>query len=140
MINSNKNRIPANHYALFPNYVKLIGAGLLIITGFVLALMQTDYKIVELIQTETVPTILRFTLLLGLFLIASSQDKVEDELVALLRLKAFGWSFRWGIVYSLIDLVLPNEAVPLTGFSLTFSMHILYLLIFYSSKRERNEE
>ena len=140
MVNRNKNRIPANQYALFPNYVKLIGAGLLIITGVVLALMQADSKIARLIQTEAGPMIIRFILLLGLFLIASSQDKVEDELVALLRLKAFGWSFRWSIIYTLIDLVFPNEAVPLTGFSLTFSMHILYLLVFYFSKRERNEE
>lgn len=134
------NNSPTNQHTLFPYSVKLIGIILLSMTGFIILLVQTGFGNQVLVQSDTLRVALRSALLISLFLIASSRDKTEDELVALLRLKAFEWSFRWGILYTMFDLVLPDSNLALSGFSLIFSMLIVYLLVFYFKKRERDEE
>ncbi len=81
-------------------------------------------------------TAIRCLILAGLFLVAVSRDKVEDELVGLIRLKAFELSFRWGVLYVIVDSILPMAGIGMSGFSLVLSMLILYLLVFNSKKKQ----
>jgi hypothetical protein len=57
-----------------------------------------------------------------------------------MRLKSFEWAFRWGVLYTVVDALLSENPIELTGFSLIFSMLIVYLLVFYSKKREFGNE
>lgn len=128
---------PVNEHALFPYLIKYLGIILLITTCIVVLWYQTEFGIKSLLPFGTMQIIIRISFLISLFLIASSREKDEDELVGLLRLKSFEWSFRWGILYTIVDLAIPANAIELSGFSLIFSMLIVYLMVFYFKKKEQ---
>jgi hypothetical protein len=120
--------------AWFPHKFKFVGCVILFITGVLATFLQLGDLFDEIVKSEAFRSGMRGTILIGLFLIASSREKIEDELVGLLRLKSFEWSFRWGILYTIVDLAFPANVVELSGFSLIFSMLIVHLLVFYFKK------
>jgi hypothetical protein len=122
--------------AWFPHRFKLVGCVILFITGVLATFLQLGDVFDEIVKSNAFRSGMRSTILIGLFLIASSREKIEDELVGLIRLKSFEWSFRWGILCTILDLAFPASSIELSGFSLIFSMLIVYLLVFYFKKRE----
>jgi hypothetical protein len=123
--------------AWFPHRFKHLGAVLLVITCMLAVALQLGNWFNEIAKTETYRSGMRVMILISLFIIASSREKIEDELVGFLRLKAFEWAFRWGILYTIFDLIFPDNGIELSGFSLIFSMLIVYMLVFYTRKREQ---
>lgn len=129
-----------NYNTLLPFQFKLVGFICLMLIATFAALVRFGNVFDEMIQPNMLRSGLQSSILLGLFLIASSRERVEDELIGLMRLKSFEWAFRWGVLYTVVDALLPGNPIELTGFSLIFSMLIVYLLVFYSKKREISNE
>jgi hypothetical protein len=123
--------------AWFPHRFKFVGCAILFITGTLAIFLQMSELFENFVGSETFRALMRSSILIGMFFIASSRERIEDELVGLIRLKSFEWAFRWGILYTIFDLIFPNNAIELSGFSLIFSMLIVYMLVFYAKKRER---
>lgn len=93
-------------------------------------------------EKEIVKIILKNILLITLLFFALTEDKVEDELISKLRLKAFAASFIYGVVIiiisPLINLIFDGEFyVDKSANELLISMFIFYFLIFHLMKRKR---
>ncbi len=129
-----------NYNTLLPFQFKLVGFICLMLIVTFAALVRFGNVFDEIIQPNMLRSGLQSSILVGLFLIASSRERVEDELAGLIRLKSFEWAFRWGVLYTVVDALLSEKPSELTGFSLIFSMLIVYLLVFYSKKREFGNE
>jgi hypothetical protein len=132
----NKKDIP-----LFPGYFKLIGS-ILILLAIVpaiifISILDVTWSIPakELFKTYTYDTFI-----LGLFFIAWSRDKVEDELTFAIRLKSLVFAFFSIIFYviltPLIDFLLQVND-DLTARSVVFIMLVEYLGMYYWQKRGR---
>ena len=93
-------------------------------------------------EKEIVKIILKNILLITFLFFALTEDKVEDELISKLRLKAFAASFIYGVVIiiisPLINLIFDGEFyVDKSANELLISMFIFYFLIFHLMKRKR---
>jgi predicted neutral ceramidase superfamily lipid hydrolase len=124
-----------NFNALLPVKFKYAGYVLAVSAFLAAVLINVTGLIGNFEKSSVLFVAIRCLILAGLFLVAVSQDKVEDELVGLIRLKAFELSFRWGVLYVIIDSIFPSAGIGMSGFSLVFSMLILYLLVFNSKKK-----
>ncbi len=74
---------------LFPNYCKIIGAGIFI-SAIILFIFQTQTQILNFDHEYEIVKIL---LLIGLFLFNFSKEKVEDERLIRIRLMTWAYSF-----------------------------------------------
>ncbi|MBF6611140.1 MAG: hypothetical protein ITF99_08385 [Chryseobacterium sp.] len=74
---------------LFPNYCKIIGAGIFI-SAILLFIIQTQTQILSFDDEYEIVKIL---LLGGLFLFNFSKEKIEDERLIRIRLMAWAYSF-----------------------------------------------
>ncbi len=125
-----------NFNALLPVKFKYAGYVIACLAFLAAALINLTGLIDNFEKSSFLSTAIRCLIVVGLFLVAVSRDKVEDELVGLIRLKAFELSFRWGVLYVIVDSILPMAGIGMSGFSLVFSMLILYLLVFNSKKKQ----
>jgi hypothetical protein len=132
----NKKDIP-----LFPAYFKLVGL-ILILLALVpaiifISMLHTKLSIPakELFKTYTYDAFI-----LGLFFIAWSRDKIEDELTFAIRLKSLVFAF-FSIIFFVILTPLINFLLQvnddLTARSVVFIMLIEYLGMYYLQKRGR---
>ena len=133
-----KSKIIKNQAALLPLYFKKIGL-IIIILAFVPAVTK---KVMDLEMLQSQIELLKvFTLnaiILGLFFVAWSKDKVEDEMTVALRLKAVVWTFFFAVVSvitaPLVDLLFRDPIHDLTGQSVIMGMLGFYLIIYYLQK------
>ena len=125
-----------NFNALLPVKFKYAGYVIACLAFLAAALINVTGLMDNFEKSSFLFTAIRCLILAGLFLVAVSRDKVEDELVGLIRLKAFELSFRWGVLYVIVDSILPMAGIGMSGFSLVLSMLILYLLVFNSKKKQ----
>ena len=72
---------------LFPNYCKIIGAGIFI-SAILLFIIQT-----QILNFDDEYEIVKILLLGGLFLFNFSKEKIEDERLIRIRLMAWAYSF-----------------------------------------------
>ena len=91
---------------------------------------------------DLVKTILKSVLLITFLLFALTEDKVEDELVSKIRLKAFAASFIYGVatlvIDPLINLIFDGRFYSdKSSNELLISMFLFYFLIFYFMKKKR---
>ena len=126
---------------LLPNYFKWIGFAMMVFVG--LLLLGIKLFKVELLQNQK-EALMIFTsrfFLLGLFVIALARDKVEDELILLLRLKAMGFIFTVVIVtviiQPIIDLMWKDSIQNMTPVYLVLRMLIAYHIFFFFLKKFR---
>lgn len=131
----------SNEAGLFPNYFKKIGIALMVL-GFVPAIVVKTVNI-ELVQSQK--DVLRMVTLnsfiLGLFFVAWSKDKIEDEMTVLIKLKSLAFAFSWGVIYVIIkpitDLLFENPIEGLSAQSLLMSMLFVYLFMYFLQKQGR---
>jgi hypothetical protein len=70
--------------------------------------------------------------------VALAKEKVEDEMIAQMRLKAMSQTFIWAVLYVIIrpfmDLVFRDPVQDLMGQELVLAMLLGYLLNFHIQK------
>ena len=124
---------------LLPRYFRIIGF-VLVAISVVLAILF----FVELlkIETEIFENINGYILLLAFLLIASSKEKIEDELTLNIRLRAFAIAFIFGagfmIIYPLMNLLISGRYFQNYGpFGILNLMFFIYFGQYYRMKKSR---
>lgn len=127
------------HLNLLPSYFKRIGISLIIAS--ILVLIAFKIEVFEG-SKETWKHVSISLILLGLSIIALTKNKIEDEFTMLLRLKALGAAFIFGLAYVLISPILNlifGDDVNEYPSSLSFMMSMLlfYFMLFFLMKRNQ---
>jgi hypothetical protein len=123
---------------LLPSQFKKIGFAIMILAfvpALVLKLMNS-----ELLQTQK-ELFKIFTLnavIVGLFFVAWSRDRIEDEMTVAIRLRAVAWTFAWAVAYvvfkPVIDILFKDPLAGLSGQQLVLSMLVVYSITYYIQK------
>lgn len=125
--------------ALFPNYFKKIGLGMIITS--IAVILITKFLSVEITETqkEIYKAVFFDVFILGLFFIAWSKDKFEDEMTIQIRLKAIGFTFMTSVFYlilrPLVDLILGDTPNNMSAPELMMFMLFMYILFYKMQKR-----
>jgi hypothetical protein len=126
---------------LLPGYFKMIGIGIMILAFAVAISFKSMNVEMGMDQKELLRELTMNGFILGLLFLASSRDKVEDELTLLIRLKSMSWTFVWAvflvIVTPIIDLLFDDAIEPLSGQQVVGSMLCGYLIMYNWQKRNR---
>ena len=119
-------------------HFKKMGIGIIVLallTGLIIKLSH-----IELMPTQKA-FFKAFTMngfILGLLFVALAKEKIEDEMIAQMRLKAMSQTFIWAVLYVIIrpfmDLVFRDPVQDLMGQELVLAMLFGYLLNYYSQK------
>ena len=131
-----------NQFRLFPNYFKKIGVGiilsqaLILITGVIFFKDSKLYKdfspLIQLISVDI--------FIVGLLLYSLAMDKVEDELILLLRMKSLAFAFIFGALYviiqPLVNLFFAGQIPDVKSQQVVLSMLLIYLVIFIYKKKK----
>jgi len=126
---------------LLPSYFRWIGVLIIILP--ILVLIIAKLANIELFTShkEIAKIFCGDFIILGLFLIALTKDKIEDELTLLIRVKAMAISFIITIAYVILqpvfDLIWGDEIVELKGQKIMIGMLFVYLGYFFIQKRKR---
>lgn len=124
-----------------PNYFKKLGV-VIIVLSLIPPIIIKSLNI-EIIQSQRdlLKIITLDLLILGLFLIGMSRDKVEDEMTIDIRLKAMAWTFSWAVIYVILQpfvyLLFKDPVQDLTGQQVVVSMLFVYMIMFYLQKKGR---
>ncbi len=114
--------------------VGYVGIGLAIIVFILLSLTK-------MVEKEQVSFIIKSILAMSFLIIALSKDKIEDELIENIRLKAFAYSFVLAtfivFIFPVLDVVLGGEFKMMSGLDLLMYMFGYYFFNFYNMKSER---
>lgn len=126
---------------LLPNYFKKIGIAVMLL-AFVPAVIAKAKNIQLTAANKEFYSLLTINaLILGVFFIAWTKDKVEDEMTIALRLKAIAWSFSIAVLgvitKPLVDLLFNDPITDLKSQQLVLSMLFCYLLMFFFLKKSR---
>ncbi len=130
---TNKNKGARIH-----KHFKKLGIGLILI-AFLTAL------VIKLSHIEMMPTQKSFFkvftmngFILGLLFVALAKEKIEDEMIAQMRLKAMSQTFIWAVLYVIltpfVDLIFKDPIQSLTGQQVVIAMLFCYLLNYHSQK------
>jgi hypothetical protein len=96
---SNKQVLRADA-GMLPHYFKNIGIGIIALSILLAIILKTiGIDFLPILQAKT---ILLDLMILGLLLSAWAVDKVEDELIVLVRLKSMEWAFHWVVLYVIV--------------------------------------
>lgn len=128
-----------NTAAFFPNYFKKIGLGLIIV-AIALPLSAKFLKLeVTEVQKDFYKVLFFNVLILGLFFVAWSKDKFEDEMTMQIRMKAIGFTFMTSVFYIIfrpvIDLILQDPVTNMSAQELMIFMLFMYILFYKLQKR-----
>jgi hypothetical protein len=120
---------------LFPNYTKRIGAVLSILV--VISMIIIRQTIPRGPLSLQMKTIWESLLLLGLFLMVLSKEKIEDEFIAAARLRAAAGAFLSGLVAFIANNTYTwfDFGSPATVFGCLLSEVLFYLAFFNLSIR-----
>ena len=98
-----------------PNSFKAIGVGLVVLSFIALT-------VIKFIDDEAlwVRPFLKHAMLIGLLVISLSKEKIEDELIEVLRSKSYALAFIIGVLYTLfqplanyiVDFILGKQDTP----------------------------
>ena len=126
---------------LLPQYFKKIGILVMILSFATAVIVKSRYA--DLLQSQK--DLFRvFTLnafILGLFFIAWSKDKIEDEMIIAIRYKAMAWTFSFVVIYvivsPIVDLFFNGPERILSSQQVVMSMLFSYLIMYYLQKIKR---
>lgn len=124
---------------LLPTYFKIIG---IIVIALSFAVMYM-LKYVLTPDQKPLAKIISINIgIIGLFLIAWSRDKIEDEMSVHLRFNAMALSFIFGVMFCImhpiVNLVLGDTDYNLPGHQLVMTM-LLFFIITYTIKKNSNK-
>ena len=136
-----ENKLNKSQSGLFSNFYKKVGIGIMIL-AFIPAII---FKILNIEFVQTHKLIFRMitmhSFILGLFIVALSRDKIEDELTIYIRLKACAFAFYWGVIMvifkPLMDLAFQDPIEDYSGQYIIGSMLFVYLINYYYTKNKR---
>lgn len=124
---------------LFPSYFKFIGLAIIALS-FAGALLAKPYITVD--QKPLAKTITINVIIIGLFFIAWTRNKVEDEMSVHLRFQAMALAFLFGIMFCLFHPVvssfLNDTDLDISGQQLVMTM-LLFFIFTYTIKRRSNK-
>ena len=128
-----------NTAAFFPNHFKKIGLGFILFSiALPLAARFLDFEVDETYK-EFYKIFFFNLLILGLFFIAWSKDKFEDEMTMQIRLKAIGFTIMTAVFYMIIrpivDLILQDPVARMTAQELMMFILFMYILFYKLQKR-----
>ena len=116
----------------FPIDFKKIGQSLFVIGALIILLLRfTNFHL----HPTQVKTIASGLLILGLFSVTFSKEKVNDELVNLMKLKAIRVVFFAGIFIAAIYGLGINPIPQFNGLEIVISMFIVYQVSFHYQKK-----
>ncbi len=136
-----ENKIIKKQRYLIPHYFRKIG--LIITIAAIIIPVIVKLMGINIIHSkkEILKLISIDLFMLGLFFVAFSRDKVEDELTIIIRLRAMSATFCFGIVFAIIYpttyLVFGDPIEYIEGNKLIIIMLFNYLINYYSLKRNR---
>ena len=130
-------------FRLLPHYFKQIGASLILFTLFLFipgALFlispdpSEDYRqLTQIISLDIV--------IAGLFLYCLAEDKVEDELILLLRMQAIAFAFTFGVVnviiQPIVNFLFSGHFVDVKSQQVVLTMLVVYQVVFIFKKKNR---
>jgi len=130
---TNKNKSAGIH-----KHFKKMGIGIIVLallTGLTIKLLH-----IEMLPTQKA-FFKAFTMngfILGLLFVALAKEKIEDEMIAQMRLKAMSQTFITAVLYVIVrpfmDLVFRDPIQDVTGQFLVIFMLLGYLLNFHGQK------
>jgi len=120
----------------FPNYFKKVG--LLLI--FVSIISCIVYKFILLKKASSLSShIFLDLLIIGIFLFSIAKEKLEDERITLIRLKAMAGAFVLAVVYVITHPVffgiIGDGITDISSTELILNMLFMYNVFFYLQKR-----
>ena len=127
-----------NKGARIHKHFKKMGIGiivLVILTGLIIKLLH-----IEMVPTQKAffKVFIMNGFILGLLFVALAKEKVEDEMIAQMRLKAMSQTFITAVFYVIVkpfvDLVFRDPKQDITGQFLVIFMLLGYLLNYHSQK------
>ena len=133
-----ENKTNKNKGAGIHKHFKKMGIGIIllaILTGLSIKLLH-----IELMPTQKAffKVFVMNGFILGLLFVALAKEKVEDEMIAQMRLKAMSQTFIMAVFYVIvkpfIDLVFRDPIQDVTGQFVVIFMLLGYLLNFHSQK------
>jgi ATP/ADP translocase len=136
-----EKKLRKNQLRLLPNYFKKTGLIVFVLTCITLIIL----KLSGIEYTQTQKEIHKFIVMnftnLSLLFVAFSRDKIEDELVIEIRLKAMAIAFIFAVGYSIFNpiiyLIFQEPMNELSNQQLIGSALLFYLFCFYLLKRSR---
>lgn len=136
-----EKRINKNEAGLLPNFFKKVGIAVMLL-AFVPAVIV---KVINIQLTPANKELFRLltmnAFILGLLFVAWAKDKVEDEMIVAIRLKAMGWSFIWAVLFVItkpfVDMLFNDPIADLKSQELVLSMLFVYLLMYFVQKNGR---
>ncbi len=121
---------------LLPTKYKNVGY-----VGIGLAIIVFILSLTKMMEKEIASFIIKSILAISFLIIALSKDKIEDELIENIRLKAFAYSFVLAtfivFIFPIFDVVLGGEFKMMSGLDLLMYMFGYYFFNFYNMKSER---
>lgn len=143
--NSENAKKNAELFLLHPNYrftgYLILGLGLLVAAWnkIVDSSLVLGGEAVLQPKPDRFSTIVSIVIITGLLCIAGAREKVEDDLIILMRFKAIRLAFLLAILYVIavpvISLVADYSMPYLQGTNLVIGMLVIYLLTFYFEKK-----
>jgi len=130
---TNKNKGAGIH-----KHFKKMGIGIIVLallTGLTIKLLH-----IEMMPTQKafLKVLIMNGFILGLLFVALAKEKVEDEMIAQMRLKAMAQTFITAVLYVIVrpfmDLVFRDSIQDITGQFMVIFMLLGYLLNFHSQK------
>lgn len=127
---------------LLPNHYKLVGGGVIVLGILtVLILPRIIGNTVRELNPNLGPSIFLGIINIGLFIIAFSKEKDEDERIVSIRLKSVFFAFGYAVLFSALNPITKlifedkDHQDVLSGAQLVLTMMIAYFGTFYLSKR-----
>jgi hypothetical protein len=136
-----ENKLNKNQLRLLPNYFKKIGLMVFILAFIIITILKLSGLEFTQAQKEIHKFIVMNFTNLSLLLVVFSRDKIEDELIIQIRLKAMSMTFLFAagisIINPIMDMVFQDPIKELSSQQLVGSMLCFYLFWFYLLKRSR---
>jgi ABC-type Fe3+-siderophore transport system permease subunit len=136
-----ENKISKNKPKLFPRYFKIIGIFVLLMAIVVIIVDKTMSPQIILANRTLYKISVLNVIILGLFFIAWSKNKIEDEMIYAIRIRSMATSLLAGVVFlfidPLIDLLFSNPLQSMDGQKVVMFMLLSYLFSFTLQKETR---
>ncbi|RKR80321.1 hypothetical protein BDD43_0418 [Mucilaginibacter gracilis] len=126
---------------LLPNSFKTVGV-IVVLTSFTVAVLIKCLW--PQFGIDIMPLLLIDLIIIGLFLISISKDKIEDERIMFIRLNAMAFAFGFATIYTLVAPFVPpmfgDLIKDITGQVVIMNMLMMYLIWFWLLKRTGKNE
>jgi len=126
---------------LLPHYFKKIGLSLVLLCMLVPIAFKLFYFQIAPIKKEMIKMIVRDIVIIGMFFIVFSREKLEDELTLLLRIKSLASGVVFGIANAIIsdiqNICQSNTNEPIDAFRVIFYILFSHIVYYYFAKLKR---